>query len=147
MDYPATIAFSIPITPMSLQMAGKRLQIRNGKPIFFKTKKASDYQKIINLYSIKYKPQSPWDCAIRLEIDYFLERPMRLNTKKTPQCALPHTKRPDLDNIQKGTQDALRDFWIDDSQIADLAIRKYYVAVGQQPSIKIKISKLESINE
>lgn len=142
MDYPASIAFSIPITPLSLQMSGKRLQIRNGKPIFFKTKKASDYQKIINLYSIKYKPKAPWDCAIRLEVDYFLPRPMRLNTKKTPQYVLRHTKRPDLDNLQKGTQDALRDFWLDDSQIADLAIRKFYVAVGQQPCIKIRITKI-----
>jgi Holliday junction resolvase RusA-like endonuclease len=143
----APIAFCIPIVPMSLQMSGKRLQIRNGKPIFFKTSKASNYQKFIHLYSQRYLPQKPWDCAIKLEVDYFLERPMRLNNKKTSPCAILHTKRPDLDNLQKGTQDALKCFWVDDSQIASLNIRKFYVEAGGKPSIKVKISKLESINE
>lgn len=139
------IKFIIPVCPMSLQTSGKQMIIRKGRPIFFKTQKASDYQKIIRLYASKYRPSVPWDCPIHLQVDYYLERPMRLNTKKFGVCAQYHDKRPDLDNLQKGTQDAFKGFWKDDSQIVALTLRKFYAPAGSQPWIDVQMNKLPSI--
>lgn len=137
-----SISISIPVCPMSLQTSGKQMVIRNGRPIFFKTKKASDYQKAIRLYASAFKPKTPWDGPIHLKVDYYLERPQRLNGKKqSPECVY-HDKRPDLDNLQKGTQDAFRDFWIDDSQICSLSLRKYYCAKGEEPRIVFHMIQL-----
>lgn len=137
-----SISLTIPVNPMSLQSSGKRMVIRNGKPVFFKTKKASDYQKIIRLYTTQFKPKQPWDCPIHLKVDYYLERPQRLNSKKhSPECIY-HDKRPDLDNLQKGTQDAFKDFWIDDSQICSLSLRKYYCGKGEEPRIVFNMIQL-----
>jgi len=119
------------------------MMIRNGRPIFFKTKKASDYQKIIRHYACHFKPKKPWGGPIHMSVAYYIERPNSLNTKKFSGRAIRHTKRPDLDNLQKGTQDALRDFWIDDSQICSLAITKYYCAKGESPRIHFVIIKAD----
>jgi len=140
-----SISFVIPVCPMSLQTSGKQMIIRKGRPIFFKTQKASDYQKIIRLYASKYRPIKPWVCPIRMEVDYFLSRPVRLNAKKIPACSQYADKRPDLDNLQKGTQDAFKGFWEDDSQICELSLRKFYCAVGQSEQIRVKLIKLPII--
>lgn len=122
--------------------------IRKGRPIFFKTQKANDYQKIIRLYASKYKPIKPWECPIHLKVDYYLERPNRLNTKKLGICEQYNPKRPDLDNLQKGTQDAFKGFWLDDSQIVALTLRKFYCPFNKQPWIDIEMNKLpENLND
>ena len=141
------IRFIIPVCPMSLQTSGKQMVIRKGRPIFFKTQKASDYQKIIRLYASQHRPKEPWECPIYLQVDYFLERPARLNTKAHGAGAQYHDKRPDLDNLQKGTQDAFKGFWLDDSQIVALNIRKYYCPFGEKPWIAISMSKLNKYND
>ena len=143
-----SLRFIIPVCPMSLQASGKQMIIRNGRPIFFKLKKAVDYQKIIRLYASKYRPAKPWECPIHLQVDYYLDRPMRLNTKKIASCAQYCPKRPDLDNLQKGTQDAFKGFWLDDSQIAQLTLRKFYAPLGKEAWIDIQMNKLPSfLNE
>ena len=139
------IMFIIPVCPMSLQTSGKQIIIRKGRPLFFKTPKASDYQKIIRLYANKYRPKTPWSCPIRMVVDYFLPRPARLNTKKIPACQQYAEKRPDLDNLQKGTQDAFQGFWEDDSQIVELSMRKFYCAVGERGRITLELIKLPHI--
>jgi Holliday junction resolvase RusA-like endonuclease len=70
-DESGKIRFVIPVCPMSLQTSGKQMIIRNGKPIFFKTQKATDYQKIIRLYARNYRPKQPWDCPIDLTVIYY----------------------------------------------------------------------------
>ena len=139
------IMFVIPVCPMSLQTSGKQMIIRKGRPLFFKTQKASDYQKIIRLYANKYRPKTPWSCPIRMVVDYILPRPTRLNTKKTLPCEHYADKRPDLDNLQKGTQDAFHGFWEDDAQICELSIRKFHCAFGGDARIIVELQKLKPI--
>jgi Holliday junction resolvase RusA-like endonuclease len=72
-----------------------------------------------------------------------LERPSRLNIKSFTEEAIRHTKRPDLDNLQKGTQDALREFWVDDSLICSLHISKWYAPIGKPACIVVEMSKCQ----
>jgi Holliday junction resolvase RusA-like endonuclease len=128
-------AFTIPVAPKPLQTSGKRLVVVGGKPRFFKDKKASGYQKEIAFRARKHAPKAPHECAILLSLDFFLPRPVRA------KADLQAVKRPDLDNLIKGTQDALSEFWKDDSQIIHLMSRKFYAATDESPRIVVRISE------
>lgn len=138
------VAFTIPVCPQSLQFSGKRVMVRNGKPVFFKTKKAATFTNVVALFSNQHLPPRPVIGPIRMQVCYVLKRPLALSGKKHPQGRIAHTKRPDCDNLQKGLQDALKGFWEDDAQICDLHIVKFYAAKGESPKIEISI---ESIDE
>jgi Holliday junction resolvase RusA-like endonuclease len=138
------VAFTIPVCPKSLQFSGKRVMVRNGKPVFFKTKKAVWFIDLVALFSKSHLPPRPCSGPIRMSVVYVLERPQALSGQKHPQGRIAHTKRPDCDNLQKGVQDALKGFWEDDAQICDLHIVKFYAAKGESPKIEISI---ESIDE
>jgi Holliday junction resolvase RusA-like endonuclease len=129
--------FTIPIAPKSLQYGGKRLQVVAGRPRFFKEKKSADYQAEIAFRARKHAPKEPHTGALILSLDFFLPRPK--SARKTAQAV----KRPDLDNLVKGTQDALKAFWKDDAQIVSLHARKFLASSDEPARIIVRISSSE----
>ena len=141
------ISFTIPIEPLSIQFSGKRMQIRGGKPVFFKTKVASSYQTAISILAKKYRPKKPLEGALKVDIAFILPRPKSLMKKGDYEGLIPHTKRPDADNLRKGCQDALADFWLDDGQICRGNTAKYYAEKNGKPRIIVFIDEAESDSE
>lgn len=133
------ITFTIPVCPASLQFSGKRVMVRAGRPIFFKQKKASDWEKIVGWYANPHRPANALEGPLKLAVTYVLKRPIALNAKRYSRERIPAPKRPDLDNLQKNLQDAVKGFWIDDAQIVKLDISKCYAAVAETPRIEITI--------
>jgi Holliday junction resolvase RusA-like endonuclease len=131
--------FKIPIEPKSLQFSGKRMMVRNGRVQFFKTSEATRYQGTIAAFARPHTPQEPLEEPLIVDFIFILPRPQRLNTKSHHPGRIPCDKRPDRDNLVKGTQDALKGFWKDDGQIFDGRIGKYYAAMNEQPHIEIRI--------
>ena len=113
--------------------------IRNNKPIFFKAKSAEGYQKTIRALAIPYRPSEPLTGPLIVDFTLILPRPGRLNRKCDFAGLIPCDARPDRDNLQKGTQDALADFWIDDGQIFSGETSKYYAEKGGDPRIIVEI--------
>lgn len=71
------------------------------------------------------------DYDIKLTVRYFLKRPQDLLSTNQTDDALPHTRLPDLDNLLKGTMDALTGFaWKDDSRVFDIVSSKRYCRVA-----------------
>jgi len=70
------------------------------------------------------------DVPVAVVIDAYFKRPKRLRRAKDPSGAIPHTKRPDGDNVAKAVLDGLdkAGIWHDDSQVTNLTIRKWYCA-------------------
>ena len=136
------IAFTLPVDPMSIQFAGKRVMVRAGRPVFFKQKRASDWDAQIARLSAPYLPAQPFTSALYMHVTFVIRRPKALMTKKAYDGRIPHIKRPDIDNLQKGLQDALKAFWVDDSQIANLQLEKWYAAKDEEPSIRVRIQPL-----
>lgn len=140
------IKFTIPWEPKSLQKSGKRMKIipMGGKliPRFFKTAKAEEYGNVIHMLSRDHAPAKPFDGPVELEIVFVLPRPKGL--AKTTPGLLRHWKRPDYDNLTKGTQDALSrsGFWHDDGQISDAIIRKRVAEVGGKSRIEVSIREV-----
>lgn len=84
------------------------------------------------------------DSALRVDCCFVFPRPQRLLKKSSPKCRLPHTIKPDRDNLDKAVLDCLTGLvWVDDCQAAFGSIEKYYVAVGETPHVAIVITKME----
>ena len=124
---------------MSLQTSGKRMMIRNGKPMFFKAKSAESYQRTIRALASPHRPKEPLAGPLKVDFVFVLPRPARLMRKADPEGLIACPARPDRDNLQKGTQDALSDFWNDDGQIYDGRTAKFYAEKGGQPRISVTI--------
>lgn len=134
-------SFTIPVTPKPLQFSGKRIFVVAGKPRFFKDAKALAYQRDISFFCRRHLPDTPHACPLALTLTFVLPRPLKL--KKSDSIAA--VKRPDLDNLIKGTQDALSDFWRDDSQIVYLVALKSYATEGMAPCIGILIQDASNL--
>lgn len=70
------------------------------------------------------------DSAIRLTCRFFMPIPASISKKKRMEylgCAVPHTKKPDLDNLVKFVKDCANGvLWRDDSQVISLTASKAY---------------------
>src|SRR5690606_3372583 len=67
------------------------------------------------------------DGPVRVDVDFYLPRPKSLMRRKDPPGPIPHTARPDVDNLLKSTKDALTGLvWRDDAQVCDGRVRKWY---------------------
>jgi Holliday junction resolvase RusA-like endonuclease len=87
---------------------------------------------------------TPHDVPLRVDIDFYFHRPGRLLRKRDPDGAIPHTSKPDRDNLDKAVMDALTQiqFWRDDGQACEGTIRKFYAAKGARAGAAISIQTL-----
>lgn len=74
---------------------------------------------------------------VRLEVDFYLERPKTVKPEKRPLPIVP----PDLDKLVRGVGDGIDQsgmIWGDDSQVVELMARKFY-ADEREPGAEIRI--------
>ncbi len=96
------------------------------------------------IFLSKQPPKSfPRHAPVRVVISFFY--PYRKSEKKSVVKTgniIPHTSKPDLDNLCKGTADVLTrcGFWNDDSQIFDIRLTKAY---SPNPGINLQITAVE----
>ena len=81
--------------------------------------------------------------AVAGGMTFILPRPKALKNKATPR----HTKRPDLDKLQRAGLDAMsRIVYFDDSQVDDWlpmpGRRKRYAKPGETPGVEIRVEML-----
>jgi Holliday junction resolvase RusA-like endonuclease len=74
---------------------------------------------------------------VYLTVNFYLPRPKRVK----PDGVMPHTGKPDLDNLLKSTMDALTDIgvWKDDSLVIQTAADKRYAADKTGARISIAV--------
>ena len=134
------MTFTLNLCPKSTQF-GKRVMVRNGKPIFFSDSKKTNYQASVALLANEHRPSSPMKGAIYISLRFILPRPKCLMSAKHKEGLLLCDKRPDWDNLSKGTIDALTQcgFWSDDGQIASATIQKWYAEKKGNPRIEVII--------
>ena len=70
---------------------------------------------------------TPVDGLVRFSVVFEIERPKYMCATKYPDQRLPHTIKPDIDNLIKGAMDALSGVaWVDDSQVWLGSCEKYF---------------------
>lgn len=80
--------------------------------------------------------------AVHLRLRFVFQRPKALQIR--PADELPHTKRPDLDNLCKAILDAANGIlWADDTQVAELEASKCYGTAGERAHILVYLEPME----
>lgn len=88
----------------------------------------------------------PMNGALAVDVDFYLPRPKRLMRRKDPAGPIPHTARPDVDNLWKSTADALSGLaWRDDSQVWNTTACKWYAEKDGVPRVEIEISEAKGV--
>lgn len=84
-------------------------------------------------------PSEPWLGPVALSVQFYFPRPQRLCRRNSPPGSVPHTAKPDVDNLIKAVMDAMTQsgVWRDDAQVHSLSISKMYAAVGFAPGARI----------
>lgn len=102
---------------------------------------AENWKSLVAEAAKPYLPPAPIGGPVRLEICFLLPRPQRLNGKKHPPQAIPHTAKPDTDNLVKAIMDCLSQlrFWEDDRQVYRITASKHYVEKGGRPGAIVSV--------
>ena len=104
---------------------------------YFKSKTLMETERIYRTLLAPHRPKTPAEGPIRLFIVLYFD-------KKSPKKLWGQYKitRPDVDNFCKALIDQMTQvgFWMDDAQIADLRIKKYY---AEKASIYVEWEELE----
>jgi Holliday junction resolvase RusA-like endonuclease len=131
----------IPCIPPKVTAQQRKVSVVRGKPMFFKPKRLRENDENLKAILRPHAPLEPFIGAI--QVDIMLIFPWRASEPKKNRINGPVaiSTRPDLDNIFKNFGDVLTSlkFWMDDSQIADLRLRKFW---GDAPGIRIGICNI-----
>ena len=87
--------------------------------------------------------ETPITNPVEVQITAILKRPKYMQKPKFYKGLIPHTKRPDLDNIVKAVLDALNNTLKDDAQVHTLRAQKFYAEIDQLPRTIITIKETE----
>lgn len=115
-----------------------------GRPRFAKgrtytPKKTTDYQNIVK-QSAPISTKKDHKGPIQANIVFYIKRPKYMLHKKYENRIIPHTKKPDIDNLAKAILDALNGtLYIDDSQIYSLNLTKFYCDKEQDPKVVVTL--------
>jgi Holliday junction resolvase RusA-like endonuclease len=119
-------------------------------------KKTENYEARVCLAANEARP-SEWqefDGPIEVEVVAVFSRPDRLlqRSKRTnmllhgTEDRMPHTSRPDLDNVIKAVLDGMDSagIWRDDSRVFRLVSSKWYAAIGELPHVEVIVRAVEN---
>lgn len=96
------------------------------------------WRQWVGLAAQAHHPGQLWDGPIRLQIDFYMQRP-----KSTPKRVVHPATKPDADNLYKAVTDALEGLiYTNDSRIVDVSLRKHY---GDPPRVEVVLTQLEPL--
>lgn len=140
----SNISFTIPGEPATITAQQKGISFKR-KIVFTKAIVKAEAGRIAG-WAKAHLPTAPWDNPIRFSIKFVFplteaQAKKYADRLSDPKFELPHTVNPDADNLNKLAQDVLSrlKFWVNDSRICDLVVRKRY---GSIPRIDITIVNL-----
>lgn len=105
---------------------------------------ADEWKGQIERFAGPFKPETPYDFPVRLDATFYFNRPETLKKSTSPRDPVPHTVRPDTDNLAKALMDKLVQmrFLADDKIVFDGRVRKYYAPMFGQPGAMVTISRV-----
>lgn len=100
----------------------------------------------------EFQPPEPITGPIDVSLQFWLPRPKGHHVASDPSRPLKtnaprhHTGKPDCDNLAKAVLDCLTQigFWVDDSQVIHLRVRKAYVGTYGNSGVAVLIERVES---
>jgi Holliday junction resolvase RusA-like endonuclease len=139
------IRVKLNITPPTATAQQKGATIRNGFIHFYKKDKVKDAEDFLELLLKPHAPAEPISGPVYVQVrwcfPYRKSEPERV-TRSGKE--IPHTKRPDLDNLEKNLLDVLTrlKFWTDDSRVFSKSTAKFW---GPEPYLAIAIKNADEL--
>jgi len=127
--------------PKTTYQAGQQiLRTKSGRWFIGKSAKGKHTANWLRSLVLPYRPKAPLDGILELDIVWIFPYRKSESKKNKEQQTMPCITKPDCDNIAKGLLDAMQQakFFVDDSRIYDLRIRKIY---SNETGIKIKLKQ------
>lgn len=120
---------------------------RGGKVCYTEsTHPVQAYKQAIREAAEKLFPVSALDSPVMLDIDFMMPRPKRLMKKNSRPDRIPHFARPDVDNLAVAVLNSLTGIiYIDDAQVCDCRIRKFYHSADELPHVEITVQELDRV--
>lgn len=145
--------FKVNIEPKGQGRA--RAAVRGKHATMYKATADRQFEQTFAAIAHAYRPKDEQRQALlissptELVILAVLPRPESLNkvSKRTGQPLSDparqfHTKKPDIDNIQKAVLDAMKDWWTDDAVVSKVLAQKVTAAFGEAPHYEIIVRAL-----
>ncbi len=156
-----SVHFTIPMAPKP-QSRGRVGAMRIGtnadgsaryRGMIFEDKKSKEHKATLRSLAMQHKPAEQFTGPVEVRILAVFPRPAALCqfSKRDGKPLQPpgrrwHTSRPDKDNVEKAVLDALKDWWIDDSQVCVGCTFKQVAALGEDPHYEIYICDVSATN-
>ena len=121
------------ITPPTATAQQKGVFVRNGRAHFFTKEKVRDAEAFLSGLLAPYAPAEPMHGPVYFQARWcFPYRKSERNSVVRAGLEVPHTSRPDLDNLEKNLLDVLTRlrFWEDDSQVFTKSTAKVWGPSG-----------------
>jgi len=138
------ITIHVPAVPVAQPRA--RATSIGGKARMYEAKKEHPvyaYKATVRMACCQAYKGKPLTGPLSVEMTALFPRPGRLIWKKRPMPRERHVGAPDVDNLEKSAFDALNGLlWIDDGQICEATIRKFYASGDEQPHVEIVVREI-----
>lgn len=139
------IAFRVDAVPVS--QPRPRSIVQNGKLLVFSAKKehpVNAFKATVRLAAAQEYSGPPLDTPVKLHVMFVLPRPAKRDGRKHKNDdRYWHTKKPDLDNLEKSVKDALTGLiWKDDSQVCAAQKTKVVASDSESPHVFVRIEQL-----
>ncbi len=130
----ANMKIELNIIPPKATAQQKGAFVLKGHIRFFEKKQVRSAREILFSALKPFQPDEPIATAVSLSVKYYF--PYRKTERKAivkQGLIIPHTVRPDLDNLEKLLLDVMTSlqFWKDDSQVCDKQTQKFFAPQGK----------------
>lgn len=120
-----------------------RAYVRGGSVSIYTPSVAKAWKEDLIAGALEQLPRRTLEGPVRVDTIFLLPRPKRLMRKRDPEGRIPHTSKPDVENLYKVILDALTaaGAYVDDAQVCEGRILKFYHAKRDKPGAIITIYK------
>lgn len=118
---------------------------RGGKARVYDPGTAEGWKSAVAAALLPSIPESPEEGPVSVTARFLMPRPKRMLRMKAPSGEVPHTNKPDADNLVKAVMDTCSQVrvWNDDTQVVDLFVQKRYASKDGRPGMHLIIQSIE----
>lgn len=139
-----TISFFVPCVPVAqprqrhrIIASGSRSFVHNYTPA---KHPVQDFKATCKIAANSTHAKAPLECPVCLTLQFILPRPS--STPKRIVDRVPHTKKPDIENLCKSVMDALTGvLFADDKQVFSLNAEKWIASISDSPGVFVTVKE------
>lgn len=144
------IQFNVPGVPVAQPRQRHRVATIKGRVMAMNYTPTKDpvnsFKAAVQMAAAQAYSGPPLSGPLFVRLVFVFPRPQAKVWKTRPMPRLPHTGKPDRDNLMKSFQDALNGLlWVDDAQICDGPVLKHIASGDEAAHVEVEVRQLEAL--